>query len=324
MQEEEKDHFIKNIEIENFKCFKEFKAEGFGRVNLIGGKNNVGKTAFMEALFLNIAINDKQFESFTQALTSVEVHRDYSILNLDGGERFILSCIRKYLDLSLSSNINEISTAYNNELKITLNEKTYTNKDLTPYLIDMDITYSSGFISASCIKDKQLISLYDCVKDLRKEDEINNFVNTFDDNIEGYDIIVDTPKCYSKSQEAFIDLSEYGHGLARYIAFVCGMFAQQGKYILIDEIENGIHYTNLDKLWEIILTISEKQNVQVFATTHSKECIESYARVAKRLKDEEIRFIELGRNKKDELDSVVMDSEMFQRFIALGNEVRGW
>ncbi|MCB4782010.1 MAG: ATP-binding protein, partial [Sulfurovum sp.] len=103
-----------------------------------------------------------------------------------------------------------------------------------------------------------------------------------------------------------------------------GMFAQQGKYILIDEIENGIHYTNLDKLWEIILTISEKQNVQVFATTHSKECIESYARVAKRLEDEEIRFIELGRNKKDELDSVVMDSEMFQRFIALGNEVRGW
>jgi len=35
------EHFIKNIEIKNFKCFKDFKAEGFGRVNLIGGKSTL-------------------------------------------------------------------------------------------------------------------------------------------------------------------------------------------------------------------------------------------------------------------------------------------
>ena len=55
------EHFIKNIEIKNFKCFKDFKAEGFGRVNLIGGKNNVGKTAFMEAVYVNVhSKNTKQ------------------------------------------------------------------------------------------------------------------------------------------------------------------------------------------------------------------------------------------------------------------------
>ena len=46
------EHFIKDIEIKNYKLFKNFKAGGFGRVNLIGGKNNVGKTAFMEACYL--------------------------------------------------------------------------------------------------------------------------------------------------------------------------------------------------------------------------------------------------------------------------------
>ena len=45
MKEDKQKHFIKNIEIKNFKCFENFKADGFGRVNLIGGKNNVGKTA---------------------------------------------------------------------------------------------------------------------------------------------------------------------------------------------------------------------------------------------------------------------------------------
>jgi AAA15 family ATPase/GTPase len=43
---------IKSIQIERFRCFHKTKAQDFGRVNLLGGKNNAGKTAFLEALFL--------------------------------------------------------------------------------------------------------------------------------------------------------------------------------------------------------------------------------------------------------------------------------
>lgn len=43
---------IKSIALQNFKCFKAFKAGDFSRVNLIGGKNNAGKTALLEAFFL--------------------------------------------------------------------------------------------------------------------------------------------------------------------------------------------------------------------------------------------------------------------------------
>ncbi|MBK1988061.1 AAA family ATPase [Sphaerospermopsis aphanizomenoides BCCUSP55] len=45
---------IKNIEIKNFRCFDNLKVSGFEKINLISGKNNVGKTALLEALFLNI------------------------------------------------------------------------------------------------------------------------------------------------------------------------------------------------------------------------------------------------------------------------------
>ncbi len=44
---------IKEIEIENFRCFGTSTFSGFHQVNLIGGKNNVGKTAFLEALHLS-------------------------------------------------------------------------------------------------------------------------------------------------------------------------------------------------------------------------------------------------------------------------------
>ncbi|WP_083915744.1 AAA family ATPase [Thiofilum flexile] len=47
------EHFIKTLNIENYKCFHNFEAKGFGRVNLISGRNNVGKTAFLEAAALS-------------------------------------------------------------------------------------------------------------------------------------------------------------------------------------------------------------------------------------------------------------------------------
>jgi AAA15 family ATPase/GTPase len=46
---------IKNIEIKNFRCFDSLKVFGFERVNLVSGKNNAGKTALLEAIFLNSA-----------------------------------------------------------------------------------------------------------------------------------------------------------------------------------------------------------------------------------------------------------------------------
>ena len=44
---------LKEIEIQNFRCFEQIKISGFERVNLIGGKNNAGKTALLEAIFLD-------------------------------------------------------------------------------------------------------------------------------------------------------------------------------------------------------------------------------------------------------------------------------
>jgi len=45
---------IKWVEIENFRSFSELKIEGLGDVNIIVGKNNTGKSTFLEALFLAI------------------------------------------------------------------------------------------------------------------------------------------------------------------------------------------------------------------------------------------------------------------------------
>ena len=73
------EHFIKNIEIRDFKCFDEFKAEGFGRVNLIGGKNNVGKTAFMEACYIvsNYSHSITQHKDFKKNYGARDIDKEW-------------------------------------------------------------------------------------------------------------------------------------------------------------------------------------------------------------------------------------------------------
>ncbi|MEA2047041.1 MAG: AAA family ATPase [Campylobacterota bacterium] len=313
-------HFIKNIEIKNFKCFEEFKAEGFGRVNLIGGKNNVGKSAFMEAIYIDTSSNTMNNLLFS--IANIERNRN----KINDKETNIIDILTDYATFFIKGK-NDIQYDVNlsgieKHLKIKLNKKSE----------DIDFKSEINFISNKKVTfidnygftNYELKSAFEAVQKKDKEDILDQYINQFDKNILKFKIIGgDKPQCRT-SEGNYQDITKFGDGLKQYISIICSLYATQNSFLFIDEIENGIHYTNLDRLWEIILTISKEQNVQVFATTHSKECIESYARVAKELKDEEIGFIELGRNKKNELDSIVMNSERFQRYIKLGNEVRGW
>src|SRR5258706_16433422 len=58
----------KSFEIKNFRCFEDFKIDDLQRINLITGKNNVGKTALLEALFLYSGERNPQLTQLLQGL----------------------------------------------------------------------------------------------------------------------------------------------------------------------------------------------------------------------------------------------------------------
>jgi len=69
------------------------------------------------------------------------------------------------------------------------------------------------------------------------------------------------------------DLSTYSSHLRNMKQFVRGCDEQ--SLILIDEFENGLHYTALRKLWRILLDVVKKIELQLFITTHSIEALQS-------------------------------------------------
>jgi len=314
-------HFIENIEIKNFKCFENFKAEGFGRVNLIGGKNNVGKTAFIEACHLSKA---KSVQELYSRLLEVDTHRN--IINNLLYQRDKQQDIQKLIQENNNFEISQTSVRIiDYEYEITLPNSCikYDYSKLSNILdinfLQLKSYYSTNFIAQDTSPDWLLNQLIGKAKLEDSYHILNTFLkNTF--NIDNIDIIDNIP--FLKKNKKYTPLSQYGQGIKSFIDIVIALLLTKEDTLFIDEIENGIHYTNLDKLWEIILTISQEQNVQVFATTHSKECIESYARVAKKLEETDIKFLSLYRNKENVLKSITFDYEKIQDRIELGLDNR--
>lgn len=77
-----------------------------------------------------------------------------------------------------------------------------------------------------------------------------------------------------------------GEGIQRLLCVATAIAATSGGIILIDEIDNGLHYSALRILWKGILQAAREYDVQVFATTHSAEALRHLTWV---LDDEEFK-----------------------------------
>jgi len=316
-------HFIQEIQIKDFKCFDDFKAEGFGRVNLIGGKNNVGKTAFMEACYINVYAQD--IKSFVRALESIKFRREN--LNILFGLKVNRQQFIEYSNhIFVASNINNTSF----EIKDNQGIKTYHfefNKQLVvvnvnEFSFERTSIPNIEFIDNFGLSNIEITTNYSSVQKQDKEDSLNAILKAFDSSVEAFKIIDEKPQCKTNGQ--YREVSEFGDGVRHLISIVTSLYATENGYLFIDEMDNGIHYSLLDDLWANILVLSKKLNVQVFATTHSKECIESFNRAQQALDDKESRYFELARNiKTNQIFMRDLDSEQLEYELTHQGKYRG-
>jgi predicted ATPase len=77
-----------------------------------------------------------------------------------------------------------------------------------------------------------------------------------------------------------VSLNSLGDGMLRVLQLSLKLFSAKGGFLLIDEFENGLHYSVQEKVWALLFEMAERLDIQVFATTHSWDCIESFAKEA--------------------------------------------
>ncbi|MXW21549.1 MAG: ATP-binding protein [Gammaproteobacteria bacterium] len=70
-----------------------------------------------------------------------------------------------------------------------------------------------------------------------------------------------------------LPIGVYGDGMRRLLALRLSFVGTANGFLLIDEIDTGLHWTIMEEMWQFIVEVARKSNVQVFATTHSYDCI---------------------------------------------------
>ena len=69
------------------------------------------------------------------------------------------------------------------------------------------------------------------------------------------------------------------------LTLALSLASAKGGFLLIDEIETGLHYSVHRNMWRLVIETAKRLDVQVFATTHSKDCLEAIARLHEELPD---------------------------------------
>jgi len=96
--------------------------------------------------------------------------------------------------------------------------------------------------------------------------------------------------------------------------------------VLIDEIENGLHYSGQEHFWKAIFEWSARLNVQVFATTHSYESAHEFAKCAISQADlfsegDQAKLFRIERE-DDGFQAIEFDAEQIERFVERNWELR--
>ncbi len=81
-----------------------------------------------------------------------------------------------------------------------------------------------------------------------------------------------------KSLENPVPIGSMGDGIWRMLALSIAIAQSKGGTLLVDEIDTGFT-TVMSKMWNLIYSAAKEFNVQVFATTHSYDCVYSLAQI---------------------------------------------
>lgn len=85
-----------------------------------------------------------------------------------------------------------------------------------------------------------------------------------------------------KGTDGRIPLGSFGDGMHRMLTLALHLVRARGGCLLIDDVDVGLHHTVMVPMWQLVLETARRLDVQVFATTHSSDCISALARLYER------------------------------------------
>lgn len=118
-----------------------------------------------------------------------------------------------------------------------------------------------------------------------------------------------------------VPATQMGQAFNRLLHVYTHVMANSANVLLVDEIENGIFSESMPKIWKGLLALCEREGIQIFATTHSRECVmAAHAAAEERGKDElSVQRLQIV---KGNVEAVRLGKEHLEVAAEMGLEVR--
>jgi len=359
-----------SFQAKNFRCFRDLVISTLERVNLIVGKNNVGKTALLEALFIHCGAYNPELTLRINAFRGIEsttielvpwaempwdsLFHDFNIsesIELVGenettGLRHVrlkavrepeeLGKIRQFIQhgpdrsksVSLSSEaIRVLELEYqgkNGEGRhYMIVDQQGIRMEPIPPLPPFPAIFLPARARTPAREDAQRFGKLEA---LGQEEAVLQALQAVEPRLRRIAVGVsgDVPILQGDiglTRRQLIPLPLMGEGMARLASLVLAIGNARNGVVLVDEIDNGLYYSVLPDVWQAIGKVARQFNTQIFATTHSLECIVAAHKAFSKSEKYDFRLHRLERD--EEMISVTTyDQEALEAAIETNLEVR--
>lgn len=173
------------------------------------------------------------------------------------------------------------------------------------------------------LTDQQISKLLDISIERGYFSEIINTIQIIDKSIEDIRII-ESRVHLSRNRVEYLPIGLFGDAITSTLYMILTLFGlEEGGYLLVDEVENGIHHSKHSSFIQHITSLALQRNIQIFMTTHSSEFITSFNnyRIENSLK--EFSYIELARTRNNQIVSNKLSPEVLSYKIESGKDYRG-
>ncbi len=323
---------LRDLTVQNYRCFENFHIDGLEQVNLFVGNNNSGKTSLLEAIYLLVANN--KYESLLEILLNRrEIIIEHAVSKLPRNKNIktnfhhieSIDCLFYNYKLNEKQEINVAGSnknQENNNSKITTSiyylqeedklsslviadkdeqhstSKAFKIKETNNTLLIKKLTDSieyqeSAKFVVNSMKDLESMQvIWDDIYLTTKEDKVVKAVQIIENKIERigfynhqlYSIV----KFKIRGYDHPIALSSMGEGMYQILKLAMSLVTAENGVLLVDEIETGLHYKAQIDMWSLILETAKELNVQVFATTHSWDCIAAFQEALSQVEDKSV------------------------------------
>ncbi len=349
-----------SFQVQNFRAFQCLEIERLGQVNLIVGKNNVGKSSLLEALRLyahqgslnlvwEILLSRDELNQASRATSEPEEQNGVNVERLfyhtqsneiKSGSIKIgpNESLENTLTIALELDVDQLDAEGRRQLSLV---DPTSNKLPTGVRLILVVRFglqkkeifplgqslfgrrskldSQGinclYISMKGLSQTRLGALWDKIALTDLEQEILFALQIIAPEAEKVSLIGEALRnsgriaiVKTSNQAKPVPLSSMGDGMNRIFGIILALVNAKDGMLLIDEIENGIHYTVQPALWTTVFRVAQRLNVQVFATTHSWDCINAFQQAVRENPQHDGLLIRLEA-KKDKTEAVLFDKE---------------